>query len=67
MVRGGWSTGRPPRNEKSSRDTRLGMFEDDKDYKLGHQVYFGQERPQTLEAMLGKHLTNLPQPATNGL
>ncbi|WQF78486.1 hypothetical protein CDEST_03500 [Colletotrichum destructivum] len=63
---GGWSAGRPPHNEKPSRDARLDTFRDDKDYKLAHQVYYGEQRPQTLEAMLGKHLTNLPRPTTNG-
>ncbi|KAK1585152.1 uncharacterized protein LY79DRAFT_519407 [Colletotrichum navitas] len=61
-----WSASRPAPNEKPSRDVRLDRFMSDKDYGLAHRVHSGEQRPTSLDEMLGQHLANLPQTAMNG-
>ncbi|EFQ31716.1 hypothetical protein CGRA01v4_04731 [Colletotrichum graminicola] len=63
---GSWSASRPAPDEKPSRDVRLDKFKSDKDYDLAHRVHSGEQRPSSLDEMLGQHLNNLPQTTTNG-
>ncbi|KAK1998732.1 hypothetical protein LX36DRAFT_710670 [Colletotrichum falcatum] len=62
---GSWSASRPAPNEKPSRDARLDMFKADKAYDLAHRFHSGEQRPGSLDDMLGQDLANLPQTTTN--
>ncbi|KAK1979648.1 hypothetical protein LZ30DRAFT_596419 [Colletotrichum cereale] len=63
---GSWSASRPAPNDKPSRDIRLDRFRSDTTYDLAHRTHSGEQRPQSLDVMLGQHFANLPQTTTNG-